>query len=268
MKLKIVLVGDRAVGKTSLIQRYVFNTFSDAYQGTLGTKMHLLHFSKEIAAQDVVEADVSLFDLMGEHSARDHFRDALFWGSHGCIAVTDVTRPETLDSLGEWTEIVRAIAGDIPYRILFNKADLLPNRALDAEFLRRLNAHFPNTPFSLVSAKTGSEVERAMTMFLEEVVDALLEKSRARRAGRLVGNRILGFALKRGRTGVTKNELLIAFKNIDYNALMHEVENLERTGLVVREEIGPGNFRILVTPEGEAAASKLGPHDYIVDEVT
>jgi GTPase SAR1 family protein len=78
MKLKVVLVGDRAVGKTTLIQRYVFNAFSQAYQGTLGAKLHLLQFVKQIAAQEVVEADIGLFDLMGEHGARDHFRDALF----------------------------------------------------------------------------------------------------------------------------------------------------------------------------------------------
>src|SRR3972149_5434901 len=106
MKLKIVVLGDRAAGKTSLIQRYVFNTFSEVYQGTLGAKLHLLEFTKEISGQDIVEADIGLFDLMGEHSARDHFRDALFWGAHGFIAVCDVTRPETFDSLSEWIAIV------------------------------------------------------------------------------------------------------------------------------------------------------------------
>ncbi len=268
MKLKIVVLGDRAAGKTSLIQRYVFNSFSDVYQGTLGAKLHLLEFTKEISGQDIVEADIGLFDLMGEHGARDHFRDALFWGAHGFIAVCDVTRPETFDSLSEWIAIVGDVAGNVPYRILFNKADLLPRPVLDADLMRKLQTFYPAVPYSLVSAKTGGEVERAITMFLEDVVDSLLERSRERRAGRIVGNRILSFALKRGRTGVTKNELLGAFKTLDYNSLMQEVEDLERTGLVVREEMGPANFRILITAAGEEAATKLGMHEYIVDEVT
>ncbi len=268
MKLKIIVVGDRAAGKTSLIQRYVFNTFSEEYRGTLGAKLHLLEFTKEISAEDTVEADVGLFDLMGEHSARDHFRDALFWGAHGFIAVCDVTRPETFDSLSEWIATVGDVAGNVPYRIVFNKADLLSRPVVDGDVMQKMQTFYPNVPYSVVSAKTGAEVERAMTLLLEEVVDKLLERSRARRTGRIVGNRILGFAVKRGRTGATKNELLLAFKQLDYHSLMQEVEDLERTGLVVREEIGPSNFRIIITPAGEEAASRIAPHEYIVDEVT
>ncbi|HLE45369.1 MAG TPA: hypothetical protein VI915_00055 [Thermoplasmata archaeon] len=268
MKLKLVMVGDRAVGKTSLIQRYVFNTFREAYEGTLGAKLHLLQFVKQVAAEQVVEAEVGLFDLMGEHSARDHFRDALFWGTHGYFAVCDASRPETFDYLVDWVGVVRAIAGDVPYRILFNKADLLPEPVLEPSVVEWLRVVFPGVPYSLVSAKTGNEVDRAMTLLLEEVVDRLLARSRARRTGRIVGNKILAFALRRGRTGVTKNELLAAFKDLDYTGLMREVEDLEKAGLLTREEMGPANFRVLLTEEGERAATREGREDYIVDEVT
>jgi small GTP-binding protein len=268
MQLKICVVGDREVGKTSLIQRYVFDTFSDAYQGTLGTKLHLLQFVKKITAEETVEADVALFDLMGEHSARDLFRDALFWGAHGFVAVSDVMRRETFESLVEWVNVVRSIAGDVPYRILLNKADLLGEPVLPREFMELLRAAFPNVPYSLVSAKTGAEVERAMSLLLEAVVNNILAKSRARRQGRVVGNRILTFAARRSATGVTKNELLAAFKALDYNVLMGEVGHLERAGLIVIEEIGPANFRVVLTAEGEAAANQLGLHSYIVDEVS
>ena len=268
MQLKICVVGDRSVGKTSLIQRYVFDTFSDAYQGTLGTKMHLLQFVKEIAAEEKVEAEVALFDLMGEHSARDLFRDALFWGAHGFLAVCDVTRADTFDALIEWANVVRSIAGVIPCRILLNKTDLLSESVVPSDFRDRLRAVFPNVPYSLVSAKTGAEVERAMSLLLEAVVNNVLSKSRERRAGRVVGNRILTFAARRGPIGVTKNELLGAFKAVDYNVLMTEVGHLERAGLVVVEEIGPANFRAVLTSQGEAAAKKLGLHSYIVDEIS
>jgi len=268
MQLKICVVGDREVGKTSLIQRYVFDTFSDAYHGTLGTKMHLLQFVKEVAAEETVEADVALFDLMGEHNARDLFRDALFWGAHGFVAVCDVTRRETFESLIEWVNVVRSVAGDVPYRILLNKADRLAEPVVPSEFLEFLRASFPNVPYSLTSAKTGSEVERAIGLLLESVVNNVLAKSRARRTGRVLGNRILTFAARRGSTGVTKNELLTAFRAMDYNLLMGEVDNLRRAGLVVMEDIGPANFRAVLTAEGLTAATKLGLHSYIIDEVS
>lgn len=268
MQLKVCVVGDREVGKTSLIQRYVFDTFSGAYHGTLGTKMHLLQFIKEVAAEERVEADVALFDLMGEHSARDLFRDALFWGAHGFVAVCDVTRSGTIESLIEWVNVVRSIAGDVPYRILLNKADLLPATGLPRDIQDRLRAMFPNVAYSLVSAKTGSEVGRGMGLLLEAIVNSLLEKSRARRAGRVVGNRILVLAARRARLGITKNELLASFKGMDYNALMTEVDNLERAGLVLVEEIGPANFRVVLTSDGESAANKLGLHSYMVDDLS
>lgn len=267
MRLKICVVGDREVGKTSLIQRYVFDTFSDAYHGTLGTKLHLLQFVKEVNAREKVEADVALFDLMGEHSAMDLFRDAMFWGAHGFVAVCDIARSDTTESLVGWVNAVKSVAGNVPYRILVNKADLLPEAALPSRLLARLGLMFPHVPYSLVSAKTGAEVERAMGLLIEDVVNGVLTESRVRRAGRLLGNRILAFAGKRGATGVTKNELLGAFRAQDYDALMNEVSNLEKTGLIVIEEIGPASFRVILTPEGETAIKSLELHSYIVDEI-
>lgn len=250
-----------------MIQRYVFNTFSEAYHGTLGTEMHLLQFVKKVAAEETVEADVALFDLMGEHSARDLFRDALFWGTHGFVAVSDVTRPGTFQSLVEWVNVVRSIAGEVPYRIVWNKADLLSDGELPPESLDRMSATFPNVPYSLVSARTGAEVERSIALLLEAVVNNVLEKSKARRAGRVTGNRILTFAARRAPLGVTKHDLLVTFRAMDYNVLMNEVSNLERAGLVAVEEIGPSNFRVRLTSKGEAAAKDLGLHSYIVDEI-
>src|SRR2546426_3441667 len=130
MKLKICVIGDRAVGKTSLIHRYVFNRFDEAYRGTLGSKLYLLAFSKHVSANEIVEAQIALFDLMGEHAPRDAFRDAMFWGAHGFLAVADLSRPPTLYQLTSWVEAVKYVAGGIPYSRLLNKADLPPRGAI------------------------------------------------------------------------------------------------------------------------------------------
>jgi len=268
MKLKVCLVGERAVGKTSLIHRYVFNTFDDAYRGTLGSKLYLLSFSKHVAADQVVEAQVALFDLMGEHAPRDAFRDAMFWGAHAFLAVGDLSRPPTLYQLPQWVEAVRAVAGDLPYTILLNKADLVPHGVIGPQETKWLLATFPGVPYSTASAKTGDGVGRAFQGLLERAVERILQRARVRQQVNEIGQRILAFALKRGGTGVTKNELLVTFKGTDYSALMAEVQALERLGYVVQEEIGPANFRVLLTPKGEATLARAGREEFVVEEPT
>lgn len=267
MKLKVCLVGERAVGKTSLIQRYVFNAFDEAYRGTLGSKMYLLSFSKFVATDQLVDAQIALFDLMGEHAPRDAFRDAMFWGAHAYMAVADLSRPETIPQLVPWVEAVRGVAGEIPFVVLLNKSDKTrgivgPNET------RLLNEKFGDVPYAMTSAKTGEGVAHAFNALIERVVEGILQRGASRRELNVIAERILGYAHRRGPKGVTRGELLIAFRGIDYNGLFAQVKDLERLGYVVLEEIGPANFRILLTPPGEAAVLKHGRDDFIVEEPT
>ena len=163
MKLKICLVGERAVGKTSLLSRYVFNAFDDAYHGTLGSKMSLLSFKQIVAGEQFVEAEVALFDLMGERAIRDSFRDVLFWGAHGFLAVADVTRSATIRALPAWISAVHSVAGEIPFRILINKVDMAPQGAIDPSDTEWLLSAFPSVPYHLTSAKTSEGSRKRST---------------------------------------------------------------------------------------------------------
>src|SRR5205823_13803396 len=85
VKAKVCLVGDVAVGKTSLIRRFVQDEFDDRYIATVGTKV-----SKKTV--DVTSKgaramlDMIVCDIMGEKGLRALLRDAYFEGSHGVIA--------------------------------------------------------------------------------------------------------------------------------------------------------------------------------------
>jgi len=124
LKLKINVVGERAVGKTSLIQRYVEARHTPEYKGTLGVHMHRVDV--ELPGDepgDVILANIAIFDQMGEHAIRENFRDALFYGTQGALAVCDIERPDTLQTLAEWIRAVSAVTGGVPFRIVFNKVD-------------------------------------------------------------------------------------------------------------------------------------------------
>jgi len=253
MKLKICVVGEPAVGKTSLIHRYLYNAFDQVYKTTLGSKLYLMSFSKYVTKDDVVEAQIALFDLMGQHAAQDAFRDSMFWGAHGFLAVSDLTRPKTLEELPQWVRSIRSIAGDIPFVILMNKSDLLAQASIGTRETRWLAETFPGTAYAFASAKTGEGVEYVFETLIDNVVSGLLGKVEARKTLERLAMVILERAQKRGSVGVTTNELLTSLKGTDVKTMMGVVANLERLGYAVSEEIAPGRFRVLITPPGEQA---------------
>jgi small GTP-binding protein len=267
MKLKVVVVGDRAVGKTSLVNRYVLDTFSDVYHGTLGSRLSILAFSQVVEGEEIIEAEVALFDLMGERAARDAFKDVMFWGTNGYLVVADVTRRETIESIPGWIETVQSVAGEVPHHILLNKADLAGG-AVSPKDTEWLMAKLPGVAYHLTSAKTAEGVPRAFESLVHAMVDRNLEKSRHRKQTLLVGSRILEFAARRGRIGVTKKELMASFKQLDTASLMKEVESLQKLGMVTLEETGPATSRLVITAKGAREIEKKGTSERDTDEAS
>jgi small GTP-binding protein len=93
--LKLILCGEPAVGKTSLIKRYVDHSFTADYKPVMGVDIT----SKDVKLEeDGREATISIHDLGGQRRW-DAFRDRFYKGAHLAMFVYDLTRPETLDNL-------------------------------------------------------------------------------------------------------------------------------------------------------------------------
>jgi small GTP-binding protein len=266
MKLKICVVGERAVGKTSLLQRYVRNHFSPDYDGTLGAYLYPVDVEVKSESGEIVQAKVALFDLMGEHSIRETFRDAMFYGTHGVLAVCDIERPDTLYAVADWVRAVSLVTGGVPFHIAFNKVDRASNTVIGATETQWLREQFPLTPTTLTSALTGEGVEAAIGGIIERSVEEILAVGRRRQVKRLVRQKILAFVVRRGLAGVSKNDLLVNFKELDYGELMEEVENLARLDVLAREESGPNSFRIKATKRGQEIAASTLWEELVVDE--
>ncbi len=126
LKAKICLVGEAAVGKTSLIRRYVEDSFDDRYISTLGSKVSLKRIwltpRKEPSKQ--LEVQLSIWDLIGERSYLDSLHQGYLRGAQGLIAVCDVTRYSTFEALDQWIPAALQISGDVPIGLVVNKVDL------------------------------------------------------------------------------------------------------------------------------------------------
>lgn len=158
-KLKICLVGEQGVGKTSLIHRFVSGAFDESYIRTLG----VLVSKKTVTLVDPprpIRADLMVSDIMGKLRFLDLFKDAYFQGTQGVLAVFDVTRKPTLSALRTWIDSIRETVGRVPVYALGNKIDLRERRETNeadaAETLRLYDC-----PILYTSAKTGENVEEA-----------------------------------------------------------------------------------------------------------
>ena len=123
---KITVVGDGAVGKTSLIKRYTTNTFEKDYISTLG-----MQFSRyeEIVNGEMVE--LFLWDLAGQESFSS-LRDKFYQGSSGAIIVFSLAPEEieSYDHIDQWLSNIKEACGRIPIILFGNKADLVDQDAL------------------------------------------------------------------------------------------------------------------------------------------
>ena len=156
---KICLLGDGAVGKTSLIRKFVFDNFDDKYIQTIGAKV--TKKTLEFTPEDGVPTKLSLmiYDILGQ---KDFIKlhKAYYLGTHGALVVCDSSRPDTLTSLDVWKESLFDAVGKVPLVFLGNKVDLIDDRT---QIMEQLGQHaMPmSSEFFLTSAKTGENVEEA-----------------------------------------------------------------------------------------------------------
>jgi small GTP-binding protein len=158
-KLKVCLVGEEAVGKTSLVQQFVHRVYDERYIRTVGTMVSKKTVDLDLDGQ-VFRADLMIWDIMGRRDFMQLFKDAYFSRVRGVVAVLDLTRPETLHALHEWLDGIRASVGNVPVIVLANKVDLRDSLAVTDEDIATLCKAY-GAPFLKTSAKTGERVDAA-----------------------------------------------------------------------------------------------------------
>lgn len=172
---KILLIGDPAVGKTSLIRRFVLDIFDDSYLSTLGTKVTnktMILSLPEINKK--VELKLMIWDVMGQKEYA-MIQESAYMGSNGAIIVGDLSRMDTLNHLGNWVSDLYNITSVIPLVFVGNKVDLVNPTSINRDEMEKLAMSY-EAPLVYTSAKSGENVENMFQIMAKLLTNASLEE--------------------------------------------------------------------------------------------
>ena len=168
-KLKVLLTGAAAVGKTSLVQRFIKNRFAANYKLTVG--VDILTKDVEFKPQEV--ATLSIWDIGGQQRF-EFIRSTFYKGAAGALLVFDLTREQTYTETRKWLTEIRQFAGEnIPFVLIGNKADLVEDVGvvIDRDEAQKF-AENEGSEYIQTSAKTGEHVDEAFTNLTRRIINS------------------------------------------------------------------------------------------------
>jgi len=166
---KIVFLGEGAVGKTSLVGRFVYDSFEGDYLATIGTDIHL----KMVQVDDVL-VKLVIWDIAGQDNFAQ-LRKAYYMNASGAFYIFDTSRAETVERIDEWVQALYTVTGEIPLIICENKTDLesaISQKTRD-KISKKLNVKMIKT-----SAKENTNVEEAFREMTKEILARARDKSK------------------------------------------------------------------------------------------
>ncbi|MHA1754147.1 MAG: Rab family GTPase [Candidatus Odinarchaeia archaeon] len=162
--IKIIVVGDAAVGKTSLVLNYVQKKFKSDYLPTIGVDI----YSKEVSINEK-NVKFVVWDIAGQKGWEVMHR-SYYRGAQGALAVFDLTRKKTLKNLESWLNKIDEYLGKkIPVIILGNKKDLKVSIEVDQKDIEKFREKY-NYPYIATSAKTGENVQLAFEDLAKKIL--------------------------------------------------------------------------------------------------
>jgi len=169
--LKVIILGDSGVGKTSLMNQYVNKKFSNQYKATIGA---------DFLTKDVIIDDKAVTMQIWDTAGQERFQSlgvAFYRGADCCVLVHDITNPKTFDALESWREEFLAQAAprnqeQFPFVVLGNKCDLpQPRGDLTGKYQKWCQDR-NEMPYFLTSASQATNVEAAF----EEIARRALQQ--------------------------------------------------------------------------------------------
>ena len=164
-KIKLMILGDSSVGKSSILRKYCKNEFLDKYITTIGIDFQIKYLTinnKKIKLQ--------VWDTAGQERYRVVTKN-YFNTSDGFIIIYDITNRETFTNINNWIEQITTIVGNNVKCVIFgNKNDLNNKRKVETDEGKELAEKF-NFKFFETSAKEGNNIEEGFKSITMDILD-------------------------------------------------------------------------------------------------
>jgi len=168
--MRISLLGDSGVGKTSIILKYLFDKFSETQTSSIGIDKN----EKLMKMNDGHELKVIIWDTAGQERFKAMATNTIK-GAQGIVLVFDITKKKTFDSLPNWKKEIKDIKDNIPIILFGNKCDLLNEAEVDndeaVKFAKNNEMEYFET-----SAKQNINIEQGFKSIIEKGYEFVQEE--------------------------------------------------------------------------------------------
>jgi len=167
-RIKVIIIGEAGVGKTSLVKKFVSGRFTSDYRVSIGANL----FVKDLILNSDIDVSIQIWDIAGQEKWVK-MRHLYYKGAHGALIVGDLTRGNTFEQLKEfWNPDLKKFCGDIPKILVVNKVDLEP--IVSNSEIEKLAQDINVKATIITSAKNGQNVEEAFHQIAEAIVTSKL----------------------------------------------------------------------------------------------
>ena len=169
LKKKICLLGSFAVGKTSLVERFVYKRFDESYLTTIGARISqkVLEPIQDPETGQLIQYTFLIWDI-AKIDKFDFVVMNYYRGAAGALIVADLTRPETIADLDEIYDKFVSVSPTAQLLLLGNKLDIFQKNDKTITLLKKTASRY-SMPYLLTSAKTGDLVEKAFQMLAQKI---------------------------------------------------------------------------------------------------
>lgn len=168
--MKLVVIGEAGVGKTSLIRRLSEDKFDTSYLMTIGMDPIPVKFPVKMKDGSEKSFEVVFWDIAGQDQFKV-IRDLFYRGAEAAVAVFDLTRKDTLSRLNMWIKEFYNIVGNKPLLVLGNKVDMEDYISISDPEINGFLVNNHVKKYYPVSAKTGDKVRDALIDLVTTIVN-------------------------------------------------------------------------------------------------